>query len=224
MSVDTAVEVAPQVSRPLWTRWVMLVVGSMLLGLASAMVVAAHFGYDPYSSAVVAVSRRFGVGLTVASLIFFALLIVLAVIRVRPSLGGTVVAPVVLSVSLGVGASWIGTVDSTTIRALLLAGSLVPAAFGIVLYLSASLGASPTDAVVLALASKRVSYPVTMTLVFVAFCVFAFLVDGVRPGVATLVSLTCMGVSVAAARWTCERLGMTGFPNQGVRSSTTVVS
>lgn len=204
------------VGRPWIVRWVMLVVGSALLGLASAMVVAGNFGFDPYSSAVVAVSRRFNVGLTVASLLFFALLVVVAAFRVRPSWGGTLVAPVVLSVVLGLAASGIGHVDAVVPRVLLVAGSLVPAAFGIVFYLSANLGASPSDAVVLAVTSERVRYPVAMTVVFAGFCLFAFLVAGVLPGATTLVSLTCMGPSVAVARRVCERFGLSGFPNAGV--------
>ena len=127
-----------------------LSVGCVVLGLGVALLLAADWGSDGYSTLVNGIAIRTDMSFWVVNLLVGTVLVALAAARrVRPG-PGTVVQVVVVGVTVSVFLDLIGTPAATGLRVLLITAAFPVLAIGIALYLGSHTGAGPADGAALA--------------------------------------------------------------------------
>lgn len=133
--------------RDLGRRWAWLVIGCVLLGLGSALMVASHLGLAPWDVLHQGIARHTGLAIGTVG-IFVGGVVLLAWVPVRQRVGiGTAVNVVIVGLSVNAGLAAIPVPAHTAIAArgaYLLTGILVMG-FGTALYISAALSAGPRD-------------------------------------------------------------------------------
>lgn len=128
----------------------LLAVGCVVLGLGVALLLAADWGSDGYSTLVNGIAIRSGLSFWVVNLLVGVVLVALAAARrVRPG-PGTVVQVALVGVTVSVFLDLIGTPAGTGLRVLLIAAAFPVLAVGIALYLGSHTGAGPAEAAALA--------------------------------------------------------------------------
>ena len=131
-------------------RVVLLLLGSVVLGVGVALLLAADLGSDGYSTLVNGISLRTGLAFGVANLLVgLALVLLAAARRVRPG-PGTVVQVLVVGVTVSVLLDLLATPTGLGPRVLLLAAAFPVLALGIAMYLGSHTGAGPAEGAALA--------------------------------------------------------------------------
>jgi uncharacterized membrane protein YczE len=134
-----------------------LLVGIALVGIAFALIVQAHLGLGPLHVLLQGGGRRLGLSIGQASIVVnLVLLLVATALRERSGIGS------LMSIVLGgilVDAFLLVVPEprSLVVRSAMMVGGLAVMAFGAALYMSADLGASPYDAVMVGI-YRRVSW------------------------------------------------------------------
>ncbi len=131
-------------------RYVVLVVGCVVLGSGVAMLLAADLGSDGYSTMVNGLALTLDVSFWTANVIVGVPFLVLAATRrVYPG-PGTVTQVVLVGVTVSLVLERLGTPDSVPGRVALLVAAFPVLAVGIAAYLGSQTGAGPTEAAALA--------------------------------------------------------------------------
>lgn len=175
--------------------WALVAAGSLLVGAAVAVLVAANIGADPYTSVVVGVAHVGGVGLTAAIIgCGFAIVAAGAALGVKPGLA-TLANPLLVSVGATVGASRAAGVVDVVGPYVAAAGALVALGVGAGLYLSTGRGAGPADtpALVVVAHTRRVTLRDALIGTHIVFVAFGWAVGGPSPSAVTVAAVVAVG-------------------------------
>lgn len=131
-------------------RGVLLLGGTLVLGLGVALLLAADLGSDGYSTLVSGITRAADIPFVVANLAVSLVFVALAWLRgLRPGIG-TVVQVVVVGVTVWLLLMVVPTPETWWGRGLMLLCALPVIALGIAAYLGSRTGAGPAEAAALA--------------------------------------------------------------------------
>lgn len=137
-------------TRPTSVRALLLVGGTLTLGLGVALLLAADLGSDGYSTLVNGITLATGIPFVVANTVVSVVFVLLAWLRgLRPGVG-TVVQIVIVGVTVWLLLMALPTPEAWWGRGLMLLAALPVIALGIAAYLGSRTGAGPAEAAALA--------------------------------------------------------------------------
>lgn len=160
-------------------KLLMVIIGSILVGLGIAIAVNSGFGADPITVLWEGMSRVLSITIGQASMILsiFILIIVLVLDKKQINIG-TLVNPFVVGLSTDFFAGYCMTSDQFMVNILLLLLGLIILGFGLALYSFADFGRGAYEALVLAVVDR-----LKTQLVYVRYCFdFVFLILGIILG------------------------------------------
>lgn len=137
-------------TRPAPVRALLLVGGTLTLGLGVALLLAADLGSDGYSTLVNGITLATGIPFVVTNTVVSLVFVLMAWLRgLRPG-GGTVVQIVIVGVTVWLLLMTLPTPEAWWGRILMLLAALPVIALGIAAYLGSRTGAGPAEAAALA--------------------------------------------------------------------------
>lgn len=160
-------------------KLLIVIIGSMLVGLGIAIAVNSGFGADPITVLWDGISKVLPITIGQASMILASLMLIVVLILDRKQINiGTVVNPFVVGLSTDYFAGFNINLDNFIINIMLLLLGLIILGFGLALYSSADFGRGSYEALILAIVKK-----LNIKLVYVRyFFDFLFLILGIILG------------------------------------------
>lgn len=178
-------------------RWAMIVTGPALLGFSIAWMFYAGLGSDPTSVLVDGLHQRTGLSQGNASNLVNALLLVLLLVLNRKKVGiATVTSAFLVGPSITLAQNLLFhhlPAPSLPVALVCAAAAVLVNGLGLGLYLSADMGASAFDGIILLIKEKTgLSYQWSLGLFYTVVFVIGILMGGVW-GIGTLFSLLLCG-------------------------------
>lgn len=184
-------------SRPPVVRALLLVGGTVTLGVGVALLLTAELGSDGFSTLVNGIALSTGLSFAVANLVVSLAFVSLAWLRgVRPGIG-TVIQVLIVGLTAGALLEVLSTPDPWWGRGLMLLVALPVLAIGIAAYLGSRTGAGPAEAAALAW-DPPIPFRWSYSLVQGGGALVGWLLGGAA-GIGTLAVILLLGPMVALA-------------------------
>lgn len=188
-------------SRNYLARLSISILGIAIISLASALFFLTSLGADPYQVLCNAIHIQLGVTLGIANIILNAIIVVLIFIFFRKYINIAMVLSLLLSGLFvdGFVAIFGGIVNESLLMAIkisIIVLACIFLSFGVYLYTSTALGASPADSVGIII-SDLIKKPYSLVRIFtdVFYTATGFLLGG-KVGITTIISVLLTGVTI----------------------------
>ena len=175
-------------------KLLVVILGSILVGLGISIAVNSGLGSDPLSLMWDGMSKVLSITIGQASLIVSGVMLITVLILDRKKINvGTIVNPIVTSYSTDFFIRYSVNSDSFIIKLLLLLSGLVILAFGLALYSTANFGQGAYEALVLSIVDKlKVKFVYVRYFFDFSFLIIAILLGG-KLSIGPIIALLTIG-------------------------------
>lgn len=173
-------------------RWSMLLVGLVLFGVSSGLILQADLGVDPWDVLHQGLARTFG-GQVGTWAILASLVVLLLWLPLRSRFGvGTLLNAVLVGLCINATVWAVPRADSLAVRIVVLVVGILLNAFATGLYIGAGFGPGPRDGLTTAIAARGLSIRLVRTAIEVSVLVVGWLLGG-SVGVGTVLYAASIG-------------------------------
>ena len=177
---------------PLWARLLQLLVGLVLYGISSALLVRSDLGLDPWGVLHQGLARQSDIAIGTWSILVGAVVLLLWIpLRLRPGVG-TVSNVVVIGVCINAVLEVLPIPGHLGVQWAYLVGGIILCGIATGAYIGAALGPGPRDGLMVGLASRGHSIRLVRTLIEMVVLVSGFALGG-TVGVGTVLFALSIG-------------------------------
>ena len=175
-------------------KYLIMIVGAMVIGIGAAFIVGGNVGGDSMTTFEQGLMQTCNIALPIAMILANGIFVILLLIFSRENLSiDTILCPLFISLGSNIGVKFIPSVEGMVVRIVFLLVGIVICALGIGIGAQTTTGSNPYDGFVLAFSKKiNQSYSIVRPVFDVCLLVLGILLHGTF-GIGTFIATFCIG-------------------------------